>query len=93
MQKDAIKAKQTENPYHQSSIYEKNAPIVVDVPALRYRQYHEMDLKTRVEILYFLCQMKIDNESAEFVSEVQHFQSRKLKEELHIKLKPFARIS
>ena len=37
MQKDAIKAKQTENPYHQSSIYQKNEPVVVEVPALRYK--------------------------------------------------------
>jgi len=37
---------------------------------IKYKQFHELPIKTRVDILFFLCQTRLDQESPEFVQEV-----------------------
>ena len=107
MQKEHQKALQTQNIYQNSFIKterilddtgEAVAPQTLMEPAeapisIRYHQLHELPLKTRLDIVYFLCCTKIDNENSEFYTEAQHVQSRKNEfKKILMNLQPFIEI-
>ena len=37
---------------------------------IKYKMFHELPIKTRVDVLFYLCQTRLDQESPEFMQEV-----------------------
>lgn len=44
---------------------------------IMYRKFHELPIKTRLDILHYLCQNKLDTEAPEFIQEVANIQTMK----------------
>ena len=37
---------------------------------IKYKLFHELPLKARIDVLYYLCQTRLDQESPEFIYEI-----------------------
>mmetsp|Transcript_19885 Transcript_19885/g.30626 ORF Transcript_19885/g.30626 Transcript_19885/m.30626 type:complete len:88 (+) Transcript_19885:1347-1610(+) len=44
---------------------------------IEYKRFHELPIKTRVDLIFYLCQTRLDQESPEFVQEVTNIQNLK----------------
>jgi hypothetical protein len=54
---------------------------------IKYKMFHELPVKTRVDVLYYLCQTRLDQESPEFMQEVVSIQATHAKSK-GVSLKP-----
>ncbi len=44
---------------------------------VKFNKFHEVPVKVRLDVLYYLCQQKLDSESLEFITELMNLQQQK----------------